>query len=96
MDINQPAVEKEFGPQASLTKRRLMGGVIIAVFLAFMVVIVTVLGDDPTAQSTSYFGQDDPPVNTPLLVLGLISVVAFAVTVPALIEKWVSRARKSG
>jgi len=25
MDINEPVVEKEFGPQAPLTKRRLMG-----------------------------------------------------------------------
>ena len=96
MDANEPSVDREFGPKASLTKRRLMGAVIIGVFLLFISVIVIVMGDDPAAPSTSYFGQDDPRVNTPLLVLGLIGVVAFAVTVPALIERGGGGDRKSG
>lgn len=75
--------EREYGPQASLTKRRLWGAGAIVVVLAFVIGIV-LLFDTTVVQdgepSPGYFSTGDAPPSPWIFVLASAIIVVIAVT----------------
>lgn len=94
-ELHQTAPQKDFGPQASLIKRRAWGGVVIGVTCLFLVFVVG-FADDHTAGTgiTSGFmfssEHDEPPSPLTFILLS-IGFTAFAVGLPAFVEKIFSK-----
>ncbi len=83
LDGTQPP--KEFGPQASLLKRWVLGGICIVLVLAFLWFVATQLGDGQGCEGCMSFrgGESDgPPIW--MFALGTLLVVAVALAAPVL------------
>ena len=89
--------QKDFGPNSSLLKRRILGGACIAIVLAFLWFVVTVLGERFSCEGgcTSFTAEGHQPPATWLLFLGAGVVVAISLIVPALAERS-ARSREAG
>ena len=96
LDVTPP--QRDYGPNSSLLKRRIMGGICIALVVGFVWFVVAVLGDSFTCEDCISFGSgESEAMPTWMLVVGAAVVVAVALIVPALAEKWArSRADAAG
>lgn len=87
-ETNHGPPQKDFGPDTSFLKRRIWGGICIAVVLAFLWFMIAVLGETFTCEGCSSFHSEDYEAPaTWILVLGALVVVAISLIVPALAER---------
>ena len=89
-NMDGAAPEREYGPRASLLKRRVLGGVCIALVLAFLWFIVAKLGGGAGCQGCTSFGSTDSDGSvTWLFAVGAVVVVAVSLIAPVLAARGV-------
>ncbi len=88
-DFEELPPVKDFGPEASLRRRRMWGIGLMIVVLSFLGVVIFILGDGTNCiDGCMSFGSatnEEPPLW--LLLLGICVIVAISVIAPVLADK---------
>ena len=94
---HERTVEREFGPDTGLARRRLLGTLLIAMVLGFLAMILALYGnDDPRSFYGNIYDESDPEPSLPWFVIKAAGLATLALVVPWLATRRSARDPDAG